>query len=844
MSVTAACMIGTRGERVALTDVTVDAVVRDLLAEVAMTQVYRNDETCAIEALYTFPLPADAVLLALDVALGNRQLQAVVVEKKTAERRYEEAVADGDTAIMLERPEPGLYTLNVGNLLPGEEARVSVRYALLQRWDRERLRLMIPMTIAPRYGRSPLTPAQAPESALTVEHRFSLQLAITGALVTARVSCPTHAVSTQSTPEGLSLRLQTMQAAMDRDFVLEFHRDGTVPGCAWTDRDGDGLAAIACFQPRVPARDAPRPLDLVVVVDCSGSMQGDAIEQARKALAAILARLVPEDRFELIAFGSQPRALFGRLTQRSPAALAHAGSFVAGLQADLGGTEIGSALRTAFDSFASGARGDIFLVTDGEVADWQGEVEAAVARGHRVFTVGVGSAVSEAFVRGLADATGGACELVTPREGMAERVVRNFERLRTPRTQSVTVQWPAHMRDAASATPKAVFDGDTLQISARAAGTEAVGSVRLDVVFEDGSRVTEVAALAPLPTANPEASHSTTARLAAAQRLAGLPVEAARAVALEYGLISDWTNLLLIVANEAASRPAEFPALRKVPQTLAAGWGGAGSALLRRALVPDAPPRLFRAAYRDASSFENLDDFEVGAGLEAGPEIYARHFEDTSDFAPPDGMSPPTTPRRPVSLSKANPRFGRSAPQSAWHQIAPFLRQEATAEARLEALLLAFERLPAAGKTDTFQCLNALLQHLRGSIADVLRFDVVPAALAGLLLQEMLAASAAQGVLSRPQLRRFARGRRTLAVTTAACGRLRAPQATVAEILADPGLATLLGPAGIATLARSDTRLSELRGMLDVLIGRAQTAASPAANVVAASPASPQPTTA
>jgi Ca-activated chloride channel family protein len=437
-----ACMTGTDGTRIALQDVRMNALLRDLLAEVTMTQIYRNEEQCAIEAVYTFPLPPAAVLLGLEVTLGERRLQATIVEKKAAERRYEEAVADGDSAVMLEQAEPGLYTLNLGNLLPGEDACVTLHYALLQRWDRNRLRLLIPTTIAPRYGRSPLSPAQQSEVALTVENRFTLQVENAGTLAQARVTCPTHAVATESVPTGLALRLHDERAVMDRDFVLEFLRDTQGRGCAWTDRDGDGAAAIACFQPSLPAGTASPPLSLVVIVDCSGSMAGDAIAQARKALATILTRLTPADRLEIIAFGSRTCAGFGSLQGCSRDALARAEAIAAALQADLGGTEIGGALRAAFDTFGADLRGDVFLITDGEVADWQPHMAAAAERGHRIFTVGVGNAVSEAFVRGLADATGGACELVTPREGMAGRVVRHFERLRTPRTRSLEIHWP------------------------------------------------------------------------------------------------------------------------------------------------------------------------------------------------------------------------------------------------------------------------------------------------------------------------------------------------------------------------------------------------------------------
>src|SRR3974390_2607883 len=98
----ACAFTGTHGEKVALKDVSVSAILRDLLAEVTVSQSYQNEEQTNIEAVYTFPLPLDAVLLDLDIVIGNRHLKGAVVEKRAAEKKYEEAVESGDAAVMLE----------------------------------------------------------------------------------------------------------------------------------------------------------------------------------------------------------------------------------------------------------------------------------------------------------------------------------------------------------------------------------------------------------------------------------------------------------------------------------------------------------------------------------------------------------------------------------------------------------------------------------------------------------------------------------------------------------------------------------------------------------------------
>lgn len=592
----ASALAGLNGERVALQDVAVSAVLRDLLAEVTLTQTYRNDEAVNIEAVYTFPLPVDAVLLDLDVTIGERVLRGVVVEKCKAEARYEDAIEAGDAAVMLEATEPGLYTMNVGNLLAGETVKIRFRYGILYRWTGERLRFFLPTTIAPRYGESPHAPAQAPEASLTVENRFSLRVEVYGALREARFECPTHRVELIQTDEQTVLRLEKDRAVMDRDFVLnvsapEAERSFVLCG---QDGPGDGVAAIASFQPRFRGLQQPRALNLAIVVDCSGSMQGDSLEQARAALDGILQSLQPGDRVSIVAFGSHTKALADHPLPCQQTHLAEARRFVQALAADMGGTELGEALREAVRIAGGAGAVDVFLLTDGEVSGWEPIANEAGRAGHRIFTVGVGSAVSEALVRKLAEVTGGACELVSPGEGMTERVVRHFERMRAPRAPKVSVVWPEGAERISPRRIGAVFEGDTVVACAHFPGRPADSRVIIELENEQGQKSCQVLDIPETTAATTEDGLSTIARMAAAQRLPRLDSTTGLKVALQYQLMSRWTNTLVVAERAEGDKALDMPALRRVAQTMAAGWGGTGTVvhemLARLDMVPAAAP--------------------------------------------------------------------------------------------------------------------------------------------------------------------------------------------------------------------------------------------------------------
>jgi Ca-activated chloride channel family protein len=252
MSAVACAFTGINGEMIALKDVSISAVLRDLLADVTVSQTFTNTEQTNIEAVYTFPVPVDAVLLDLDIMIGDRHLKGAVVEKRAAEESYEGAIESGDAAVMLEQLEPGVYTMNVGNLLPFETITISFRYAMLYRWSADRLRVMLPTTIAERYGVSPHLPHQAPETSLFAENRFSIQIDVIGVLQNAQFNSPSHALELVRATDKTTLSLTKERTAMDRDFVLNIKAPQAQRSFLLAGKDVTGFAALASFQPFFP----------------------------------------------------------------------------------------------------------------------------------------------------------------------------------------------------------------------------------------------------------------------------------------------------------------------------------------------------------------------------------------------------------------------------------------------------------------------------------------------------------------------------------------------------------------------------------------------------------------
>ena len=592
-SIHTATLEAAHGEAATLENVEIHAGIDDLMTIVNVRQRYCNRGRKHIEAVYTFPLPLEGVLLDFQVELGDRRLSGAVVERSAAERQYEDAITDGDAAVLLEQPQPGLHTASVGNLAPGETATVRFRYGLLLRWNADRVGLVIPTTIAPRYGdpaSGGLAPHQEPVYGVGAERSFRVTVTVRGVLRQAYWASPSHDVAI--TPEGRQTTIALVRpAAMDRDVVLEARSTAASSASqALVARDDDGWAALASFRPEMPeAASEPGSRNVKIVVDCSGSMAGDSIAQVRIAGERILDDLRPVDVFDIVAFGGGHRLLFGRETPATPANVARARRFVRGLDADMGGTEIGAALAAAYGIAGEGGmRRNLLLITDGEVWDTDASVEKARGSGHRIFTVGVGSSVAEPFVRALAEATGGACELVAPRADMGERIHRHFQRIGATPVLAARVRWPAPVRHMTPDPPPPPFPGDTMHLFGSFAERPR-GAVVLEMELADGRTVRQRMEIDANP-AGTAAVQSDLARLGAARRLAAIDDRAqATALAVRYQLMSEWTSYLVAHVREEADRATGLPDLVKVPQVLAAGWHGIGTVYESATLRDEAP---------------------------------------------------------------------------------------------------------------------------------------------------------------------------------------------------------------------------------------------------------------
>ena len=423
-----------------LEGVRVTAEISGAASRVVMAQRYRNAEAVPVEAVYVFPLPEGAALCGLLIETGGRRINGRVLEREEAFAAYDDALAGGHGAALLDEERPNVFTASVGSLLPGQELTVELTWVEALAREGDAIRFALPTVVAPRYvpdedarGVSP-TPGErvSPPVELAVPYGFSFAAEVELPGGVAGVESPTHPIRVRLADGKARVELAQEAAAMDRDLVLLLTPVAAAKPCGLLARQADGsVVAAVSFVPHLSRSGGPR--EVVFLVDRSGSMNGDSIEAVRRALQLCLRSLEEGDAFDVVGFGSRFETLFGAPRPYAQASLEEASAHVERLQADLGGTEILPALRSVLERpSASGLRREVVLLTDGEVSN--DDAVVALAREHaattRVFAFGIGHAASEHLVRAVARASGGAAEMILPGRALEATVVRQFGRLR------------------------------------------------------------------------------------------------------------------------------------------------------------------------------------------------------------------------------------------------------------------------------------------------------------------------------------------------------------------------------------------------------------------------------
>jgi len=416
------------------TSVRVD--IAGVIANVMVTQVYKNEGSTPLEAIYIFPASTRAAVYGMKMTIGERIIIAKVRTRDEARREYEQAKQEGKSASLLQQHRPNVFQMNVANILPLDVIKVELRYTELLVPTEAVYEFVYPTVVGPRYSNQPA--AESPPTEKWVEnpylhegeappYSFDATVNIAAGLPIQEVTCASHRANISY--QGPSLASITLDPEEkyggNRDFILRYRLAGgkIESGLLLYEGERENFFLLMLQPPKRVTDFQVPPREYIFIVDVSGSMHGFPLNISKRLLKDLIGNLRPTDRFNVLLFAGGSTVMSEQSVPATPKNIRRAITMIEG-QRGGGGTELLPALQRALSLPRSeGCSRSIVIATDGYVSV---EKEAFdLIRNNlgdaNMFPFGIGSSVNRYIIEGMARAGMGEPFIITrPEEAQAK----------------------------------------------------------------------------------------------------------------------------------------------------------------------------------------------------------------------------------------------------------------------------------------------------------------------------------------------------------------------------------------------------------------------------------------
>jgi len=591
-----------------LLGVEVQAAITGRSCKVKVRQAYENRGKKPVEAIYKFPLPEGATICGFKAHIGDKVFSGKVEEREKAFEKYDEAVMEGDGGYLLDQDRPNIFTLRAGNLNPGMKAVLEVEYVELLESNDEEVRFFLPTTISPRYIPDSMRdvngiPTDAiinPPIIMDVPYGLKLRLSVHDRDEIASIESPSHKIKIQMSVSPMIVELSDDTAELDRDFVVNIKYKASGVSKAFAIQKGAETFYQLDFNPQVEAKNGRSAKDadlankeIIFLLDCSESMEGESLVQAKKAIVVFIKALRVGVHFNVYTFGSSFNKVFNESVLYNSSNVSKALNALSHIDASLGGTEIMAPLKDMLLRDGVSSLKDIIILTDGQVGN-EDEVLDLVngaRKRARIFTVGIGYGPNEYFFKQVAKTTGGTFEHIAPGERIEPKVIRLLSRVTVGAVTDLKVYWPGN---AIQAPEHAVaFIGAHLSVLGRVSSKEAPKKIKITGTLSGKKQEWS------LPVYKSIDVDSAIPRLWARERIRDLE-ESARGLdssvaivkdkkckqivqqiielSMEFQVMSSKASFVAIEERDDQNKTLDDAVTLRVPVPLTKGWGGTGKA--------------------------------------------------------------------------------------------------------------------------------------------------------------------------------------------------------------------------------------------------------------------------
>ncbi|XP_055022942.1 von Willebrand factor A domain-containing protein 5A-like [Boleophthalmus pectinirostris] len=498
-------------QAVPLQSVDVQVDVKDHVATVVSTLLYKNKEEKPIEAVFVFPMPSEAAVCHFSAKVGETLIVAEVKEKKQAREEYDDALSSGQQAFLLEESDqsPDIFSMSVGSLSPGESASIRLEYVTeLDVQADEALRFCLPAVLNPRYQpagteSSSVKLTSLPSSLVPYDLTFSARVESPRSVSSIESSCtmdPVEYLNQDQTKASVKL---AAGHKFDRDVeLLIYYKDSHQPSAVVEAGQASAKPGSIMGDPALMLSLYPEfPKDImssvsssgefVFLLDRSGSMDcsmghrresGSRIASARDTLLLLLKSLPMGCYFNIYSFGSTFEQIFLESVEYSQKTMEEALKKVEKMEANLGGTEILAPLKRIYSQGCiPNQPRQLFVFTDGEVENTKEVINLVKsnAGSHRCFSFGIGEGASSALIKGLAKEGGGHAQFITGNDRMQPKVIQSLRFAMQPAVVDISVKWDLPKGVSASVLSPpltSIFQGQRSLLYAQLTGQSKEGA--------------------------------------------------------------------------------------------------------------------------------------------------------------------------------------------------------------------------------------------------------------------------------------------------------------------------------------------------------------------------------
>jgi Ca-activated chloride channel homolog len=554
-------------DRLPLKETKADVHIAGVIADVVVTQIYRNEGSRPINARYVFPASTRAAVHGMTMQIGDKRIRAQIREKKAAQQEFAQAQREGKSAALLEQQRPNVFSMNVANVMPGDEIRVELHYSELLVPTDGTYEFVYPTVVGPRYSNGTektiaddvdgwiKSPYQHKGEAPA--YSFDITASVAAGMPIEEVLCPSHRTHTEwQNPTTARVMLDPGEAGGgNRDYILRYRLQGrqVETGLLLYPGEKESFFLLMVQPPeRVEPHQIP-PREYIFVLDVSGSMHGFPLDTAKALMRELIGDLRPTDRFNVILFSGGSRLLAPESLAATPQNVRQAIEVIDSENGG-GGTELGEALDRALALPGNeGVSRTTIVVTDGFI-DAEADVFERIRtrlNESNLFAFGIGSSVNRHLIEGMARAGQGEPFVVT-NEAEAPAVARKFrEYVGSPVLTDIAVETkgfeaydvePASIPDLFADRPLVVFG----KWRGKAAGTIRVTGLGGDGHFEKVSEVAGTKASADNGALRYLWARARVARLSDAGQETDETRAAVTELGLTYELLTAYTSFIAV----------------------------------------------------------------------------------------------------------------------------------------------------------------------------------------------------------------------------------------------------------------------------------------------------------